>query len=873
MLVSAISILVASAAMPIATASFNPHAEHAGAVGSLCVTGGVYVMQYDFSGGGHGVGIDFDLREPIWAEKIRFTARVGARQHLALVVRDSTGQCFYKHADGETPGEWADYEADVFSDWIAHWGGRGDGRVRLPLKAVSVNVDRQAKGERCPGESGTCEVRDLAYVEIPVAERVEAEDPVPTTNRVTCLLSDFRSRTHLFGAGPRVFSQRNGDYRDGSRPVADGRVVCDFAREPIVVAASEIPVWGTPLEYRLAVEAPAEAAGVGLSLEVIARRPLQGFLGTLDAPPDANGVIRQTFSVTADLSDESRWNAPWCDHKDAIGTGKVRVCGVRIARGACAAGRPVDVRLLCLEADVAAGHDTPPVLAQPPRGEAPPQELSVSFLNLDGVTRRDAGVEVTLRDWNGTQLGVAQATFPETAPGAVATVRVPLPAVAQDISYVQYTCRLCRRTTRDGRARASETSWTRPWKGTGSRALRTDLPWGFGAYVHRTEDRYAYPSGYETPTNAAALVEAEIRAALARRAGFKWERLELKPAQVTVEKGVYDFSVYDRLLDIAERNGLTCYVCCSHYWPVGYRGYTEEAMDEWAKVIGLAVRRWKGRCKYWEIWNEANNHFWSGTVEQYVYLCNRAYEEIKAADPEATVMTVSTEGVDTAYMDRCIAAGMKYDTISVHPYRREPVEEKFLADLAAVTNRTRGVKTVLSEFGWPTGLDRHATTTEREQAGFYARAYLTVAGSGTAKAICGYDLIDDGFNVLERESNFGIVRRNLTIKPAYRALATLCSFFADGTARLVSQPLTSDCTAWIFRMGGRSAVWTTQRMPIRVKTAVATTACDSMGQALGVRTTEHAVVTGPLSLVLIDGDVASVTRDDATARRLPALCF
>lgn len=845
--------------LPVKSATFNAHPEHKGAKGSMCATGGVYAINYDFSGGGHGVGVDLRFAEPIWAEKIRFDARLGERQHAAVVICDSTGQFFYKRASGETPGEWATYEADVFSEWIVHWGGKDDGRVRLPLKSVSVNVDRHSKGKGCAEEVGDAEFRNLVYVELPESERQMAGEVPGSTGIVSYVISDFCPGTNRFSAGPRVFCQRNGNYRDGSRPIDDGRVSCDFARESVAQVYSEIPVWGTPTEYRLTVEAPAEAAGAEVSLVLKARRSLYGFFGRLDAPPNADGLIRQTLTLTGDLSDEARWAVPWGSRKEAVDQENRRVCGIRIARGSCTVRRPIAVRLVRLEAVVAAGSCTPPVLAMPPTGDEPPRRLDVSFLNLDGRVRKDAGVEVSLRGWNGKLLGVVKKPFPSTEAGACSTVRVALPEVVGEHNYIQYSCRLCQGVCRDSRARPSETSWTRPWTGEGTRGRRPDLPWGFGVYLHRTEDRYAYPSGYETPTNEMALAEAETRAELARKAGVKWERLELKPEQVTVpgRRGVYDFSVYDRLLDIADRNGLTCFVCCSHYWPSGYKAYTREAMDEWAKIVGLAVRRWKDRCKHWEIWNEANIHFWSGTVEQYVYLCNRAYDEIKAADPETTVMTVSTAGVDTGYIDKCIAAGMKYDTVSIHPYRAEPHEGKFLEDLASVTNRTRGAKTFLTEMGWPTGLDRK-TYSERLQAGYFVRAYLTAAGSGNAAVICGYDFIDDGFSVLERENNFGIVRRDLTIKPAYRALAATFNFFKEGQPTLESRMLSPSCKAWIFRMGGRSAVWTTADARIRVKTVSDAKVMDVMGTSLGTGGTDQIVETGPASVVLVDGEVTAV---------------
>ena len=215
---------------------------------------------------------------------------------------------------------------------------------------------------------------------------------------------------------------------------------------------------------------------------------------------------------------------------------------------------------------------------------------------------------------------------------------------------------------------------------------------------------------------------------------------------------------------------------------------------------------------------------------------------------------------------------MKCDSISIHPYRVEPVEGPFLADLAATTNRTRGAKTYLTELGWPTGCD-HGTYPERTQAGWFVRNYLTAAGSGTAVAINGYDFVDDGFNVLERENNFGILRRDLTPKPAYRALATLCNFFAAGTPALEKRPLGDGCTVWIFRMGGRSAVWSDRPAELTVTCDGPATARNPVDEVLSSGTPVHALRTDGLRAVFLDRDVRAVEGRPAPAAATSVVTF
>lgn len=158
---------------------------------------------------------------------------------------------------------------------------------------------------------------------------------VEDIDRVSYAVSDFGKSADMFSASPRVFSQRNGDYRDGSHPITDGLVTFDLKNEYSLSIDNEIPVWGKPLEYRLSVEAPAEAAGVDFYLTLKLRRAVQGCFGRLDAKPDADGIVRQTFTLKGDPKDEATWTVPWGDRKDAFDSRYQRVRSISIRRGRC----------------------------------------------------------------------------------------------------------------------------------------------------------------------------------------------------------------------------------------------------------------------------------------------------------------------------------------------------------------------------------------------------------------------------------------------------------------------------------------------------------------------------------------------------------
>ena len=80
------------------------------------------------------------------------------------------------------------------------------------------------------------------------------------------------------------------------------------------------------------------------------------------------------------------------------------------------------------------------------------------------------------------------------------------------------------------------------------------------------------------------------------------------------------------------------------------------------------------RIQYWEMWNEPHNNFyWNGTYAQLVRMIGDAYQIIKAADPNAVVLS-PTLGMGWSYYlnwasGYLAAGGYKYvDIVSTHAY-------------------------------------------------------------------------------------------------------------------------------------------------------------------------------------------------------------
>jgi hypothetical protein len=97
-------------------------------------------------------------------------------------------------------------------------------------------------------------------------------------------------------------------------------------------------------------------------------------------------------------------------------------------------------------------------------------------------------------------------------------------------------------------------------------------------------------------------------------------------------------------------------------------------MNAWDEFVRAIATHAKGRIKYWEIWNEANDTaYWAGTVPQLVTMAEHASRIIKSIDPKAIILTPSATGGDTwgsSWLDIYLreGGGKAADVIAFHGY-------------------------------------------------------------------------------------------------------------------------------------------------------------------------------------------------------------
>jgi hypothetical protein len=226
------------------------------------------------------------------------------------------------------------------------------------------------------------------------------------------------------------------------------------------------------------------------------------------------------------------------------------------------------------------------------------------------------------------------------------------------------------------------------------------------------------------------------------RRGFIWEGVEK-------QKGVYDFTAYDRLMKDCKARGISVIGCIAFGNKLYENVRTEDGRQGYAKFAAALAERYKDYDVVWELWNEPNTMtFWGrhGKVgnsvsyaEEYLALVKVAAPAIHKANPKAIVLGGAVSGLWTEsykWMDFCFKKGMLktgIDAWSVHPYAFKCPEDQMdaYAKTRAMMNASGGPELPMlnSERGYPLGKAEgyaggDAALSQEYQAWHIVRQYL-----------------------------------------------------------------------------------------------------------------------------------------------------
>lgn len=316
---------------------------------------------------------------------------------------------------------------------------------------------------------------------------------------------------------------------------------------------------------------------------------------------------------------------------------------------------------------------------------------------------------------------------------------------------------------------------------------------------------------------------------LVKEAGFRWVKQGIEWRYIEPhKKGVYEFNEPDRLLKMTSQLGLQVVARVDNQ-PIWARSDKifpasgpPDKVQDYADFLNALARRYKGQIHAYEIWNEPNlSREWGGkspSVKDYVALLKAAYEAVKAADPDATVIsaglapTTASGGValpDIEFVQGMYqAGGAKYfDILGVHgagfkaPPQMSPDDVannpeynhgekgagriycfRHVEDVrkVMVANGDAAKRIAVLEFGWttdprPNSPYRWHAVTEQQQADYLVGAYQWAREHwqpwiGLMSAIY---IAAPYWTTNDEEYYWSITLPDGTPRPAYRALAAM----------------------------------------------------------------------------------------------------
>ncbi|HEV2068751.1 MAG TPA: cellulase family glycosylhydrolase [Acidimicrobiales bacterium] len=276
-------------------------------------------------------------------------------------------------------------------------------------------------------------------------------------------------------------------------------------------------------------------------------------------------------------------------------------------------------------------------------------------------------------------------------------------------------------------------------------------------------------------------------------AGVRWVRIDIGWSWFEYAgKGRVDQAMLARankLVDSARHRGINVLLMVSNtpQWANGGLAENVPPTDpaDYADFMRYIAGQFAGRVAAWQIWNEPNiDVFWSTTdPAQYAGLVRAAYPAIKSADPNAKVVIGGVSLNDDPWLSRMYDAGVtgSYDVLAAHPYQNPSDRGPEFPDDGNIwtLDHIRAVRALMvargevakglwaTEFGWSSDV-----VSEEVQADFLKRSlrffaeqhpYVSNVFWYNARAKATGNLVEDGY---------GLLRRDLTEKPAYKALKT-----------------------------------------------------------------------------------------------------
>jgi hypothetical protein len=291
---------------------------------------------------------------------------------------------------------------------------------------------------------------------------------------------------------------------------------------------------------------------------------------------------------------------------------------------------------------------------------------------------------------------------------------------------------------------------------------------------------------------------------LMSRAGVQATRLDVPWHRLEPAKGSYDQTYLANLDNVVEESArrnikVVMVVLKTPSWASGSSDHNVPPLDDqdYASFLTFLIRRYdlqrtSGKVLDYEIWNEPNGT-WAWTnpdPERYTRLLKASYAAAKAVDPSVNILAGSISGFGAGpvdFLDKMYQYGAKgyFDTLSAHAYGDPPAHgdmspEEVLdrwsaAVMPVLQKHGDGARRVwLTEHGYNTSVDG---VPEAVQADYLTRAFKKARSLANVDTLFYYEWMNSagGTSEVDPEQNYGIVRVDFSLKPAYFAFQDLAT--------------------------------------------------------------------------------------------------
>ena len=363
--------------------------------------------------------------------------------------------------------------------------------------------------------------------------------------------------------------------------------------------------------------------------------------------------------------------------------------------------------------------------------------------------------------------------------------------------------------------------------------------------------------------------EKTAAANLCKLAGIAWVRDRMTWGEIETARQTFAPTTrYDESARLQSAAGLHV-LQVQHNTPAWAGKHSKHFPEDLRDIYGFlryAAARWKGQVQAFEPWNEADIDMFGGhTGAEMAALQKAAYLGLKAGNPDAIAClnVFAVARPDTLEDLAANAAWPYFDTCNLHHYIQP---EQYPAWYAAFRKISAGRPMWVTEFSQPVQWAGDAKAEEptaadqRLQAQRVPIVFASALHEGPAKAF--YFLFP---HYTEGKTQFGIVHRDLTPRPAYVALAAAGRLLADARPLGRWKDAGGQVRAFLFRArpDGKDAevlvAWTTEPHGEIQLPVVPTVPFDHMGRRMPIQGTTLPLSAAPIYAVLPTG----------TGRQLP----